>query len=99
MRRAGDTDGFEVAAGIWGGANKGNSCGNSVKRSDIRSEIACAYRTFKLGTLASATFDNILDADVCIAKLLLVLGSSALCSFVAAVAIHVVAVRIGLAKC
>jgi hypothetical protein len=30
MRRAGDTDEFEVAAGICGGANNGNSCNKGV---------------------------------------------------------------------
>jgi hypothetical protein len=73
-RRAGDTEGFDVEAGIWGGAKRGNSCrGVGVSNHalcDAARQLA-TYRTLKLGTLAAAAFDNVLNADVCVPQLLL----------------------------
>lgn len=101
IRRAGETDGLDVAAGIWGGANKGSSYIKTV--SFLQSEGPNGRgtdRALKLGSFPSATLDNVVNADIGGAKKFLGSArSGARGIFAAAVAILVIAIRVGLAEC
>lgn len=98
IRRTGETEGLEVAAGICGGANKGNSCCNEVVSSlrDAR-PLFCtsAYRALELGPSSSATLDDILNANISIPKLLLLLARDGAARIVAAaISIHALSISL-----
>jgi hypothetical protein len=97
MRRAGETEELEVAAGICGGAKRGNSCRLIVSKGSIKVlGVHCTYRAFELGPFASSALNNVVQADLCVANVFTfgLARDRAWCSIPAAVSIHAIAVII-----